>query len=265
MWQRFYEEHHDDGDFELLGVAIDAVAEHAIEFTKASRCTFRMALDTRNVLNRVLGVRTVTNAFLLDAEGVLRWQHLHGFRIARPEMMRMVERAVAGDLEEVFADPTVKQESLDVEVLRGELAADPDNADYAFMLAEALTQEGQAEEAKQLYRRATDLDPSHSAAYYALGSILAGEGRKDEAVRVMRDALQVDPMNFTIRKQIWRLEHPEKFYPKIDMAFQAERIKEEGFPDLSKLPISIRRELELEDLEERTVAGDAGAAPPARP
>ena len=221
-----------------------------------------MALDTRNVLNRVLGMRTVTNAFLLDEEGVLRWQHLHGFRVARPEMMQMVDRVVAGDLEEIYADPTVRQESLDVEVLRGELAAEPDNADYMFMLAEALCQEDETEEGKQLYRRVIELDPSNSAAGYALGSLLAEEGDKDGAVAVMRQALEIDPMNFTIRKQIWRLEHPEKFYPKIDMAFQVEQIKREGFPDLSKLPISIRRELELEDLEERTVAGDAGAAPP---
>jgi hypothetical protein len=29
------------------------------------------------------------------------------------------------------------------------------------------------------------------------------------------------------------------------MAFQVEQIQKEGYPDLSKLPISIRRELEL--------------------
>ena len=243
-------------------MAIDAIAEHAIDFTKSSGVTFPMALDTRNVLNRVLGVRTVTNAFLLDEEGILRWQHLHGFRIARPEMLRMVERAISGDLEEIWADPNVRQESLDIEVLRGELATDPNNPEYTFMLAEALCQEDQTDEGKQLYHRVIELDPANSAAYYALGSLYAEEGNKNEAVRVMRQGLERDPMNFTIRKQIWRLEYPEKFYPKIDMAFQVERIKEEGFPDLSKLPISIRRELELEDLEERTAAGDAGAAPP---
>lgn len=243
-------------------MAIDAIAEHAIDFTKASGVTFPMALDTRNVLNRVLGVRTVTNAFLLDEEGILRWQHLHGFRIARPEMLRMVERAISGDLEEIYADPSLRQESLDIEVLRGELATDPNNPEYTFMLAEALCQEEQTDEGKKLYHRVIELDPANSAAYYALGSLYAEEDNKDEAVRVMRQGLERDPMNFTIRKQIWRLEYPEKFYPKIDMAFQVERIKEEGFPDLSKLPISIRRELELEDLEERTAAGDAGAAPP---
>lgn len=235
--------------------------EGAIDFTRESGCTFPMALDSRNVLNRILGVRTVTNAFLLDEEGRLRWQHLHGFRIARPEMREMAERAAAGDLEEVFADPSVRQESIDVEVLRAELAGDPDNAEYVFMLAEALAQEGETEEAKRLYQRAIELDPAHSAAAYALGSVLAGEGGTVEAVAVMRAALERDPMNFTIRKQIWRIEHPEKFYPTIDMSFQVEQIRKEGFPDLSKLPVSIRRELALEGSDEWAAAGHAGAPP----
>ncbi len=237
--------------------------EGAISFTRESGCTFPMALDSRNVLNRILGVRTVTNAFLLDEEGRLRWQHLHGFRIARPEMRAMAERVVAGDLEEIFVDPDVQQESLDVEVLRAELAGEPDNPEYLFMLAEALVQEGETEEAKALYARAMELDPTHSASAYALGSLHASEGDEEEAVRVMRAALEQDPMNFTIRKQIWRIEYPERFYPTIDMSFQVEQIRKEGFPDLSKLPVSIRRELSLEGSDEWTASGHAGA--PAEP
>lgn len=258
VWQSFYERHHSD-QFELLGVAIDAMPEGAIQFTRETGCTFPMALDSRNVLNRILGVRTVTNAFLLDEVGRLRWQHLHGFRIARPEMLAMAERAVAGDLEEIFVAGGPRQESIDVEILRGELAEDPDNAEYLFMLAEALVQEEETDEAKELLQRAIDLDPEHSAAAYALGSIHANEGDGARAVEVMRAALERDPMNFTIRKQIWRIEHPEKFYPEIDMEFQVEQIKKEGFPDLSKLPVSIRRELALDDSDEKRASGHAGA------
>lgn len=225
-----------------------------------------MALDSRNVLNQVLGVRTVTNAFLVDEDGRLRWQHLHGFRIARPQMRDMADRVVAGDLEEIFATSAVQQESIDIEVLRGELATDPDNAEYTFMLADALCQEEQFDEAKVLYRRAHELAPTNSAALYALGSLHASEGDTKEAVRVMREALEVDPMNFTIRKQIWRIEHPEKFYPTIDMQFQVEQIKREGFPDLSKLPVSIRRELAIDGAgDERAAAGHAGAPPDETP
>ncbi|MGH2856738.1 MAG: tetratricopeptide repeat protein [Solirubrobacteraceae bacterium] len=248
MWQLFHERHADSPGFALLGIAIDALPDGARQFTEQAGCTFPMALDSRNLLNTILGVKTVTNALLLDEDGILRWQHLHGFRVARPEMLAMAERVVAGDLEEFVANPGVVQETLEIESLREGLAEWPDDPDYLMLLAEALSQEGRTDEAMDTYRRVTEVSPAKSAAHYALGSLLAAEGRKDDAITAWRAALEVDPMNFTLRKQIWMLEYPERFYPKIDMAFQVQQIKKEGFPDYSKLPISIRRELE-EDLD----------------
>jgi tetratricopeptide (TPR) repeat protein len=244
VWQSFHERHADTPGFALLGVAIDALPDGARQFTEQAGCTFPMALDSRNLLNTILGVKTVTNAILLDEDGVLRWQHLHGFRVARPEMLAMAERVVDGDLEEFVANPGVSQESLEIESIRAELADRPDDPDYLVLLAEALSQEGRTDEAMDNYRRAVAMDPANSAAHYALGSLLVADGRTEEGIAAWRAALDVDPMNFTLRKQIWMVQFPEKFYPEIDMAFQVEQIKREGFPDWSKLPISIRRELE---------------------
>ena len=85
--------------------------------------------------------------------------------------------------------------------------------------------------------------PTNPTAHYAIGSLLLGAGRNDEAIAAWRKGLEADPMNFTLRKQIWMVQFPDRFYPEIDMRFQVEQIRKEGFPDLSKLPISIRREL----------------------
>lgn len=243
MWQSFHERHADKPGFALVGVAIDALPDGARAFTEQSGCTFPMALDSRNLLNAVLGVKTVTNAFLLDEEGRLRWQHLHGFRVQRPEMLAMVERVVEGDLEEFVANPGVAQESLAVESIRAELADNPDDTGFLVMLGEALSQEGADDEALATYARVIELDPRNSTAHYARGSLLLALDRKDEAIDAWRAGLEIDPMNFTLRKQIWMVQFPERFYPTIDMAFQVEQIEREGFPDLSKLPISIRREL----------------------
>lgn len=243
MWQSFHDRHADKPGFALVGVAIDALPDGARDFTHRSGCTFPMALDSRNLLNAILGVKTVTNAFLLDEEGRLRWQHLHGFRVQRPEMLAMAERVVEGDLEEFVSNPGVVQESLAVEALRAELADRPDDTGFLLMLAEALSQEGRDEEALATYERVLELEPRNSTAHYARGSILLALDRRDEAVEAWRAGLEVDPMNFTLRKQIWMVQYPERFYPEIDMRFQVEQIKREGFPDLSKLPISIRREL----------------------
>lgn len=203
-----------------------------------------MALDSRNLIIQMLDLKTVTNGWLIDENGILRWRHLHGFRLQRPEMWEIAERLVSADLGEVIANPGVRQESLEIESVRGELAADPDNPDLLFLLAEILSQAGGTEEAIDTYRRVADLDPRNSSALYAIGSLQASKGRKDEAAATWRQALDRDPLNFTLRKQIWRLEYPDRFYPDIDMKFQVQQILKEGYPDISKLPVSIRTELE---------------------
>ena len=60
-----------------------------------------------------------------------------------------------------------------------------------------------------------------------LGRVLLDGGRIEEAVAAWRDALRLDPQNFTIRKQIWVAEHPEKFFPTIDFAWQQEQLAAE--------------------------------------
>ena len=40
-------------------------------------------------------------------------------------------------------------------------------------------------------------------------------------------ALRIEPNNFIIRKQIWRIEYPEKFYPVIDYDWQKVKLAQE--------------------------------------
>ncbi|MEJ7804173.1 MAG: thioredoxin family protein [Candidatus Limnocylindria bacterium] len=60
-----------------------------------------------------------------------------------------------------------------------------------------------------------------------LGELLARTGQRAEALAVWRDALRLDPENFTIRKQIWAAEYPEKFFPVIDFGWQQEQLAAE--------------------------------------
>ena len=60
-----------------------------------------------------------------------------------------------------------------------------------------------------------------------LGRVLLDDGRIEEAVAAWRDALRLDPQNFTIRKQIWVTEHPERFFPTIDFSWQQEQLAAE--------------------------------------
>jgi hypothetical protein len=61
------------------------------------------------------------------------------------------------------------------------------------------------------------------------GTILLEQGRRDEAITQIREAFTLDPENWIIRKQIWVLEHPEKFYAgPVDYEWQKEQIEREN-------------------------------------
>ncbi len=63
----------------------------------------------------------------------------------------------------------------------------------------------------------------------ALGTALRRAGDRVGALRSWGRALELDPQNFTVRKQIWREEHPELFYPTIDTDWQKEQLAREGY------------------------------------
>ncbi len=60
-----------------------------------------------------------------------------------------------------------------------------------------------------------------------LGAELFRRGAKGEAIAEWMAALRRDPENFTIRKQIWMAEHPERFQPTIDFGWPQEQLARE--------------------------------------
>jgi len=63
--------------------------------------------------------------------------------------------------------------------------------------------------------------------WFRLGIEALEKGDKRAAAGHWRKALHLDPKNFVIRKQIWALEHPEQFYPKINFEWQREQLAKE--------------------------------------
>ena len=57
------------------------------------------------------------------------------------------------------------------------------------------------------------------------GTSFYQEGRVEEAVATWREALALDPDNYIIRKQIWAVENPERFYDgAVDYDWQREQM-----------------------------------------
>ena len=88
-----------------------------------------------------------------------------------------------------------------------------------------MIQAGRHAAAAAAFRQSSDLDPADWSARFALGTALYQQGNTAEALTSWRAALDRDPQNFTVRKQIWWVEHPEKFYPTIDFDWQREQLK----------------------------------------
>ena len=63
---------------------------------------------------------------------------------------------------------------------------------------------------------------------FNLASRLLSQGDKEAAVRQLSTALEQDPDNWIIHKQIWAIEHPERFYRgEVDFDWQERQLKEE--------------------------------------
>ena len=73
----------------------------------------------------------------------------------------------------------------------------------------------------------TDPEGSHSEAVrlFDRGMKLYGRGQVEEALDLWRKGVALEPDNYVIRKQIWAVEHPDKFYVgDVDYDWQKEQL-----------------------------------------
>ena len=230
MWQQFLQERPERRNLAFLSVAVDVDPDRPRPY--AEHLPFPTVVDSAGQLGRLLDFDVVPNGLFVDELGVLRLCHIGGFDIRRPEVGPQVDALLEADFSQTESElplGPLHQEALELEVLRVELASNPDDAGLQFALGEALLREGRLAEAEATLRRAAVLDPTDWSAKFGLGTALYQQGRTVEALASWRDALKLDPPNFTVRKQIWMVEHPEKFYPTIDFDWQREQLKHEGF------------------------------------
>ncbi len=69
---------------------------------------------------------------------------------------------------------------------------------------------------------------AEASARFQLGLVLLEGGKKEEAMAEWRKALALDPNNWIIHKQIWAVEHPDKFYDgDVDYGWQKTQLATE--------------------------------------
>jgi len=61
---------------------------------------------------------------------------------------------------------------------------------------------------------------------FRLAVVLFGQGNRDEAVTHLKRAFTLDPENWLIRKQMWAVENPDRFYAgDVDYDWQRAQVK----------------------------------------
>jgi tetratricopeptide (TPR) repeat protein len=229
VWQHFIEQRTEFQPFTFLSVAVDVNPERARVYAEPFAGIFPTVVDSAGVLGRVFDFDVVPNGIFVDAEGVIRFIHIGGFDVRRPEMAAQVDALLSTDFGREPAPRLVHQDRLEVELLRSEIAVHPDDASLHFALGDALLTEGRPGEAEPLFARAVELNAGDWSAAFGLGTALYQQGNLAGALRWWKVARQLDPPNFTVRKQIWMVEHPERFYPTIDLDWQKEQLRLEGY------------------------------------
>ena len=210
-------------------MAVDVNPERVRAYAEPVARTFPTVVDSAGVLGRVFDFDVVPNGIFVDENGTIRFIHIGGFDVRRPEIAAQVDALLSTDITHDPAPRLVQQEPLQVEILRSEIAARPGDAGLQFALGDALLNEGRPADAQPLFARAVGLDPDDWSAAFGLGTALYQQGNIEGALRWWKIARQLDPPNFTVRKQIWMVEHPERFYPTIDLSWQKEQLRLEGY------------------------------------
>ncbi len=64
--------------------------------------------------------------------------------------------------------------------------------------------------------------------HFELGLVKYHSGDLQEATSIWREGIAVDPENWNLRKQLWAVENPDKFYDgKVDYTWQREQVEQD--------------------------------------
>src|SRR5207249_3677621 len=159
--------------------------------------SFPTAVDSANVLGRLFDFDVVPNGLLVDETGIIQFLHVGGFYLGRPELRQQVDALLRADFAHGERPSFVAQESLELEVIRGELAHRTNDPDLLMALGDALLREDRVSEAVDAFQRAAELRPDVWSVAFGLGTALRRQDDREGALRWWRRASQLDPKNFT--------------------------------------------------------------------
>ncbi len=196
-------------------------ASVAKPFVEKARARFPVLVDRTNLIaGEILGQKAIPLAAMIDEVGMLRWSKISGPDNVRQQILDVLdEKQVAPP--RVASGPTLDH-------LRKLSLSDPKNANNQLRLATAHLVAGNRDLARTGFEKASTLAPDNWMPLFRLGVLLLEEKKPKKAMEIFRKALKLDPQNYLIRKQIWAIENPDKFYKgNVDYNWQQKQMRKE--------------------------------------
>ena len=208
------------------------VQEHGVvrRFTEAAGVTFPVAVDRAQGLWELYGFDVVPNGYFVDENGILRYAKVGGFEVRSAEDAKAIEDLLAARAGLAGTSGGAPNFSTLAESLRQAEEAvkkEPANLDLRFALAQFQVESRLYSDARRGFEAVLAQDPKSARALMGLAVVHLDLGEREKAADLLKKARALEPDNRIIRKQIWALEHPEQFYPGINLDWQREQIQKE--------------------------------------
>ncbi len=197
-------------------------------YTQKTGVTFTVVVDTADVFGQAFGLKAIPESFLVDEVGIIRL-HSGG---PSTNFLKQVEQVLMEPLAQIrgtpFALPSIHSRS----ELEDRIRAVPGDWQARLALAHQLNSAGQSADAFEECEKAAKLQPKSAAVYFTWGVLLLEQKQNPAALAKLKEARDLEPDNWRIRKQIWAIEHPEKFYKgqSPDYDWQTEQLARERKP-----------------------------------
>lgn len=224
-WQKFYTQHR-ARNFEILSVAVDVQGAKVVRpYVQKAGVTFTVAVDETDVLGRAFGLKHTPVSFLLDELGIIRAQGGG----PNPDFLAQIEAVLREPLSELRTETRSATPARSKVELEKAIAASPKDWRSRVVLATILVSQRELPAALNQLAAAAELKPQPADVHFLSGQVLLQQGQQEAALAKFRQALQLDPENWRIRKQIWAIENPDKFYSETnpDYGWQKEKWSEE--------------------------------------
>jgi tetratricopeptide (TPR) repeat protein len=197
-------------------------------YTEKFAVTFPVAVDRADLFGRAFGLRAIPVSFLVDEVGIIR---LRGAGPKR-EFLAEIEQLLAEPVSQVRGTIPDTPAALPRHELEKRVIHDTKDWQARLALAHVYDEAGEIASALQELEAAATIRPEESAIHFLWGQILLRQDEKEAALAKLRQARDLDPENWRIRKQIWAIENPDKFYTgdSPDFGWQREELAREKRP-----------------------------------